>query len=244
MWLLEYNRAAIAGGQWWRVFTCHFVHWSADNLLWDALAFVVLLAICIHQDVRRTIATIALSSVAIPISLLLLLPQMQTYRGLSGIDSALFGLAWMMFVQHSRRYRMPLVLLGIAFLAKLLIETTTGRSIFVDSTAAQFVPVPLAHLVGFVVGALLGADVGRILFPRYDCWRNERHSRQPLYCSARTSPVRATSWFVSAWRGLALRSRGGDVLAAARHDRGMRAAPRASGDHDGPHSGAARAAHA
>jgi len=197
--LLQYDRVAIAGGQWWRVFTCHFVHWSADHALWDFTAFVILLAMCLGRDVRRTILTIALSSLAIPVALLALLPSMQTYRGLSGIDSALFGLAWMLILRRLNHGRIGMWMLGAAFLAKLIFETITGSSIFVDSAAAQFVPVPLAHLVGFAIGLFCGiAGVGRFAHARYDGLRNERHAWQSLYRSARTSPVRAAPRVLSA----------------------------------------------
>jgi rhomboid family GlyGly-CTERM serine protease len=201
--LLQYDRVAIAGGQWWRVFTCHFVHWSADHLLWDAVAFAILFAMCFGRDARRTIATMVASSLAIPLAIALFLPSMQFYRGLSGIDSALFGLAWILILQRlpatNRWSRGATVLLGAGFLVKLLIETLTGATVFVDSVTAQFVPVPLAHLVGFAIGLLCGrAGVGRFARGRYDGRRNERHSRQPLYRSARPSPVRAAPRLLSA----------------------------------------------
>jgi rhomboid family GlyGly-CTERM serine protease len=200
--LLQYDRVAIAGGQWWRVLTCHFVHWSADHLLWDALAFAILLAMCGTRDLRRTLATVGLSALTIPLAIMIFLPQMQTYRGLSGIDSALFGLASALLLQRlpkSNRFaRSGVWIIGIAFAIKLLIEIATGASVFVDSAAAQFVPVPLAHLVGFAIGLFCSiAGVGRFRTPRYDGRRNERHSRQSLYRPARPSPVRAAPRIVS-----------------------------------------------
>jgi rhomboid family GlyGly-CTERM serine protease len=200
--LLQYDRVAIAGGQWWRVLTCHLVHWSADHLLWDAFAAAILLAICLRHDVRRTLATIALSALTIPLAIMIFLPQMQTYRGLSGIDSALFGLASAMLLQQlprsSRVARAGVWMIGVGFAVKLLIETFTGSTVFVDSVAAQFVPVPLAHLVGFAIGLFCSiAGVGRFRMPRYDGRRNERHSRQSLYRPARSSPVRAAPRIIS-----------------------------------------------
>ena len=32
---LQYDRAALAAGQGWRIFTCHWTHFSLDHLLWD-----------------------------------------------------------------------------------------------------------------------------------------------------------------------------------------------------------------
>ena len=35
----QYERAAIAAGQWWRMLTGHLTHWNMDHLLWDVLMF-------------------------------------------------------------------------------------------------------------------------------------------------------------------------------------------------------------
>ena len=42
----------------------------------------------------------------------------------------------------------------VAFMVKTGFETITGSAVFADSARGGFVPVPLAHLVGFLVGAL------------------------------------------------------------------------------------------
>jgi hypothetical protein len=49
------------------------------------------------------------------------------------------------------------------FIVKTCIETRAGASVFVDSHAAGFAPVPLAHLLGAVAGI---AGVTRVSFPR------------------------------------------------------------------------------
>ena len=42
------------------------------------------------------------------------------------------------------------------FAANLAYELTSGATLFVDSGAAAFVPVPLVHLIGAVVGLACG----------------------------------------------------------------------------------------
>ena len=37
---LQYERPALAAGELWRLLTCHFTHWSAEHLAWDALVFL------------------------------------------------------------------------------------------------------------------------------------------------------------------------------------------------------------
>jgi NhaP-type Na+/H+ or K+/H+ antiporter len=54
-------------------------------------------------------------------------------------------------------------LLLVGLLAKMLVETLAGTNIFVSDTS--FVPVPIAHLIGAVIGLTIGFG-GHIMLPR------------------------------------------------------------------------------
>ena len=90
--LLAFDRGRIADGEWWRGVTCHWTHWTLDHLLWDLLAFTVLIPLCWQAGAARLGWTLGLSSLLIPLAVWLCLPTMTEYRGLSGLDSALFVL--------------------------------------------------------------------------------------------------------------------------------------------------------
>ncbi len=159
--ILQYDPAAISGGEIWRVVTGHWTHWSLDHLFWDALAFVVLGALCELSDRRAFLTCLAFSAAFIPLSIGVLMPEVDAYRGLSGIDSALFVLAAVILLRENRGARrwgwvagVGVVLCGFA--AKIVFEYATGQTIFVDSTAADMVPIPLAHVIGGIVGAGVG----------------------------------------------------------------------------------------
>lgn len=145
--MLQFDRALVLHGQLWRLVSCHLTHWSVEHLLWDLLVFAALGCMCERADRRAFVATFVVGAIAISMSLFAL--PLDTYRGLSGIDSALFGL----FAIQQRRFA-PIFL--IAFIAKTIFELATGHAIFVHSAASGFVPVPLAHLVGAAVGVLVG----------------------------------------------------------------------------------------
>jgi rhomboid family GlyGly-CTERM serine protease len=154
---LQYVRAAPAGGQWWRFFTCHWTHFSMDHLLWDVGTFTLLGTICERRNRAALLACIGISAALIPAVLWIYLPRVQTYRGLSGIDSALFILVAvdLLRAQAGRGRRalvMGIVLLLVLFIGKIAFESFSGRTVFVDSASAQMVPVPLAHLVGALAG--------------------------------------------------------------------------------------------
>lgn len=140
--------------QLWRWLTCHATHASWEHLIWDVAVFVALGAFCERIDACRFWICLGAAAMAIPAGVLAALPQIDTYRGLSGLDSALFGLAAAHALRTPARWAALVLIAGFA--AKVAVETLTGTTVFVDAESAGFVPVPLAHAVGFAVGLAAG----------------------------------------------------------------------------------------
>jgi len=157
----EYNTVAIAAGQLWRIVTCHVAHWSFDHLFWDVGSLLVLGAICELRDRRALMWCIGASAVAIPAAVWILMPDLETYRGLSGIDSALFVLLAVSMLRESltdgdHRWAALCGAVLIGFAGKIAYELLSGGTLFVDSATSNMIPVPLAHVVGGIVGAACG----------------------------------------------------------------------------------------
>jgi rhomboid family GlyGly-CTERM serine protease len=150
---LELRRPEAQVGEWWRLLTCHWVHWSVDHLLWDALPLLALAWSC-RERARQVGAALLAASLAIPASVWWLQPELAAYRGLSGLASALFTLA-AMSAWRVGGPRLPALALLLLFAAKVAWEAATATTLFVDSAAHGFVPVPLAHLVGAACGGLV-----------------------------------------------------------------------------------------
>lgn len=149
---LEYDRAAVLRGELWRLLTGHWTHLSADHLALDVVAFAALGAALAWRGRRIFWRTVLGSAAAISLSLLLLGPQWSSYRGLSGIDSALFtALATLLWLGGGRSER-PLGAVALAlFAAKIACESITGVALFTPTVQGHDV-VPLAHLAGAAVG--------------------------------------------------------------------------------------------
>lgn len=153
---LEMNRAALAQGEVWRLLTGHFTHFTVDHLKWDVAVFVALGALVELRSRRHFVAVLAGGALAISLGVWRLQPQFASYRGLSGLDSVLFGyVAADIFKLARADYRRgpaaAAILAMILFVAKIVFELVTDRAFFVNNEAA-FAPVPLAHLIGVVVG--------------------------------------------------------------------------------------------
>jgi rhomboid family GlyGly-CTERM serine protease len=140
----------------WTLLTCHFTHWSLDQFLWGLAVFVPLGIACERRSRTRFLLALSGSAVAVPLMVSALAPAIGSYRGLSGLDSALFALlACMVARERPSGDRATLVLIlaaALGFGGKIAYELFTGSPMFASQLGAGIVPVPLAHAVGAMAG--------------------------------------------------------------------------------------------
>jgi len=154
-------------GIWLRVAGSNWLHWSSNHLFWDVAMFYVVGSFCERRGRLIYLSTMAVSALAIPISVAMAAPELGTYRGLSGIDTALFALlATGCFLAEIRRSNWSNSLLFggmlLAMALKIGWELHLQGNLFV--TDHSFVPVPLAHLVGAIIGAAWATSSNLQLF--------------------------------------------------------------------------------
>lgn len=195
---LQWQRSADSGVRW---LTSHLCHWSWNHLIWDLSAFGLLSLLSLRVAPSRYVVSLLAAAVLIPLEIRINQPALESYRGLSGIDCALFGLiAAALWQQPSGdrkgvSARTMAVLGGGGFLAKTLYELTTGGTLFVEAGPELFVPAISAHLVGFLTGLGVGltktdSRVPACPPPRY---RPAPPAQDPGTVTASTLPLRNTS---------------------------------------------------
>ena len=169
---LLYTRTGLAQGEFWRLFACHWVHLNTDHLLWSAATFLVLGSFCEIMDRGKYILVVGISVICTPLIIWVILPHLNVYGGLSGLDCALYSLLTVLFIKRERQlqkwgwvvfYTLMLVLLP----TKIIYEMTSGLTVFVNSSHTAMVPVPLAHLVGGGVGFAVGTLQCNPIFSRF-----------------------------------------------------------------------------
>ena len=158
---LLYDRSALVQHELWRLLTCHWVHLSWDHLFWSSTTFLGLGSLCELINKKKYYATVGISAVMIPAAIWWGMPGLILYGGLSGLDCALYALLMVLLIKREIRCRswtwvtfFSLLLTGL--MAKISYETVTGMTIFVSNNHSGMVPVPLAHLVGGIVGTGIG----------------------------------------------------------------------------------------
>lgn len=160
--LWQFNRAAIEGGEFWRLATCHVTHWNLEHFQWDWLMFLMLAAACEWRDRARMVGVTVGAATAVSIVVWAWFPEIETYRGLSGMDTALFTMLAIdvMYAAALQRNRPLLLAVGgllLGFAAKTAYEAISGQTYFVDQEAAGFVPLVWDHVAAGVVGGVCAA---------------------------------------------------------------------------------------
>lgn len=139
----------------YRCFTAHFVHFTPVHFFYDAVVFLLLGWQVCREEKREFLPLILFSSFVISLCVWIGCRELYCYRGLSGIDCALFG--WVAMRHLPRKRGIVLVLLA-GFCLKAVWECATGTALFAGDDG--FEAVPEAHLAGCLCGMLLSGKAG------------------------------------------------------------------------------------
>ena len=163
---LQFNRAAVVGGQWWRLITGNFVHCSWVHLGVNLGAFAALLWIACGRG-RGVAWVVALSAAAVGAGVYLWADGITTYRGISGVASALLGWVMVTMAAQDRGRQAAVWAAAVVVIAvKSVIEMIIGGPFLPTSAPPGIAVVPVTHLVGLAVGAGLALAGTRLRLRR------------------------------------------------------------------------------
>lgn len=145
-----------------QLITCHLTHWSAEHAMWDIGMFAVLGVMCERAAPKAFYATLLSSALLIPLCIIISNPTIDIYRGLSGIDTGIFALfaSLSLFNSFTKNDRWAMAIFGVMLAllwCKIAFEFWSGTVLFVQQV--NFLPVPMAHAVGAVLGSIIGLAV-------------------------------------------------------------------------------------
>ncbi len=150
------DRGALAGGELWRLWTGHLYHASLAHFAFDVSVAALLV---LFFRVRWLLLWMP---PVISLGLLAAYPDLEHYYGLSGVLHALVvWIAGQLALEGRGIRRAVAWSLVLGTLAKAMLETFSGASIFTTGIDMGGPVLHGAHLVGAIVGA--GGVVGSIL---------------------------------------------------------------------------------
>jgi len=157
--LLIYDRAAIDGGEIWRLVTGNLVHFSPSHFLYDVVPLFVAGAVIEMRGSRRFAILCLASAATIGATVYVGRPELSVFGGLSGIVMAAFTYLCLDGLNESGAWRRLCQVALILLVVKMSIEMTLGWSLesFAESESPSFVPVPSAHIAGAVTALILFA---------------------------------------------------------------------------------------
>jgi len=158
--LLEFDRRALLAGEFWRLWTGHLAHYSAQHALIDfavvlaAAVIVVQLSASPADGMRRLLLAVGLGAPFISLGMLLLAPHCLYYRGASAIAAMLVVMAGgALWPRATRSMRAALLLMAATLVAKIAAEAA-GAVHGWSNLPPDVVVAWQAHLLGVIAGAL------------------------------------------------------------------------------------------
>jgi len=144
-----FDRVAIAQGEWWRLFTGHWVHSDLAHAGWDITALLVF-GVLFEVRLRwRLPLALLIGTVGVDAWLWWGDQTLYYYCGLSGILNSLLIVG---LLQLWCDLRHPLVALtGMGAAVKILLEINSGQALL---TQTAWPSVPTVHAVGFLCGLI------------------------------------------------------------------------------------------
>lgn len=143
-----YDRALIAGGQWWRIWSGHLAHHGGSHLLWNLAVF---LPAGIWLERRYPFCArwfFAIAPLCVSLALLVFEPALGFYAGLSGVTVGVVTLLGCLQLRNpgEPKWFWSAVLISIA--VKVAAEFMGHGSPFFAALPPGIRNVPLAHLAG------------------------------------------------------------------------------------------------
>lgn len=148
--LLEFNRSNIQAGEYWRLLTSNLVHFGRYHLLMNLAAFILISWTLLRELAWKSyIALLLLAALTINLGILWFTPELEIYRGFSGI---LHGLLVAGLLLNSFRNRWLSYICVLLVFAKIIHEHSAS---FEANKLQSLLPVKVAvdsHLYGAITG--------------------------------------------------------------------------------------------
>jgi len=143
-----WHHSVLEEGQWWRLLTGHWVHFTPSHVLQNVAVFSCCGAFLERRGHLLFLLVLLVSSLVISLGLIVCDPGLAFYGGLSGINHGLLFLVGLVWLRSGHR-GFAFALWGLLML-KLGLEFGGLKFSLVSLAGTEIRPVPMAHLLGLV----------------------------------------------------------------------------------------------
>lgn len=147
---LVYDRQLILNGEFWRLATAPFVHFSISHVFWNALVFGIAGLAINAFGFRRFWVVCGFSIVVTSLYYLIALPEIGRYGGLSGLCSATVAYFCFCSALTTGKNKTVWLLLLLLMIVKIVVELTIENPIFAQIADTPYRVLPSAHILGFL----------------------------------------------------------------------------------------------
>lgn len=169
--LFVYDRSGILSGEFWRLITCHWVHFSAAHFIYDTAAFGIAGWMIERSGYRNFGWLCSLAAITTSVVTFLCAPHLQICGGLSGLAMAAVVFLALHGLEEGGAWCWICAATLALSAAKMATELITGRFVFLRATP-MLIPVPTNHVAGALTAVAVYA------------WSQIRWSRAPFGQSA------------------------------------------------------------
>jgi len=149
-----FDRNALMKGEIWRMFTCHFVHFSMPHLFYNLSVFGMAVYMAGQKQYPGFGRLCLWLALAISMALLIFKPNMSRYGGLSGIACGALYYCALMGLKEPRPWKAICALILFFLPIKIAVEIISHASVLPYGSPQSFIPMQTSHVVG-VLGASL-----------------------------------------------------------------------------------------
>ena len=123
---LVFDRVAILNGEWWRLWSCHLVHYSRNHLFADVgTLFFLSLVVGRFTRLLHLLIAFLISMPAITALIILLVPEMEHFRGASAMVVMLWMVVCWYLILEVKGFSLGFVLgylLLVLLIGKIVVE--------------------------------------------------------------------------------------------------------------------------